>query len=205
MIKNIIFDIGGVLVDFLPEHTLAQMGLSEKEVNTIAKKTALGPHWKELDRGVMSKEEVFELMINDVPKKYQEHARTFLTKEALKTVTSRPYARQWLHDLKAQGLNIYLLTNYPEWMFDNHWVTTFTFTDYVDGKIVSAKEKLIKPDAVIYEALLNKYNLNPQESVFIDDRIENIEAAKALKINGIHFTEFDKVSKKLEEMLEEGK
>lgn len=201
MIKNIIFDIGGVLVDFLPEQTLAQMGLSEKEVNTIAKKTAFGPHWKELDRGVIPKEEIFELMINEIPKKYQNHARDFLYKETLKTVTSRSYAREWLHDLKGKGLNIYLLTNYPEWMFDNHWVTTFTFTDYVDGKIVSAKIKKIKPDSGIYEELLSTYNLNAEESVFIDDRKENIEAAEALGINGIHFTEYEAVCRQLDQLI----
>lgn len=202
MIKNIIFDIGGVLVEFSPEKILRKMGLPEKEVLEIAKTTSLGPHWKELDRGVMSKEEVFELMLSETKEEYKADARRFLYDEVLSTVKSFDYSEEWLRELKSRGYNIYLLTNYPDWMFDYHWTNTFTFTKSVDGKVVSAVVKQIKPDEEIYTTLLKKYNLIPEESVFIDDKAENIQTAKALKINGIQFTNINDVKNKLNSLLE---
>ena len=202
MIKNIIFDIGGVLVEFSPENILRKMGLPETEVLEIAKTTSLGPHWKELDRGVMSKEEVFELMLSETKEEYKADARHFLYDEVLSTVKSFDYSEEWLRELKSRGYNIYLLTNYPDWMFDYHWTNTFTFTKSVDGKVVSAVVKQIKPDEEIYTTLLKKYNLIPEESVFIDDKAENIQTAKALKINGIQFTNINDVKNKLNSLLE---
>ncbi|MCI5520403.1 MAG: HAD family phosphatase [Treponema sp.] len=202
MIKNIIFDIGGVLVEFSPEKILRKMGLPETEVLEIAKTTSLGPHWKELDRGVMSKEEVFELMLSETKEEYKADARRFLYDEVLSTVKSFDYSEEWLRELKSRGYNIYLLTNYPDWMFDYHWTNTFTFTKSVDGKVVSAVVKQIKPDEEIYTTLLKKYNLIPEESVFIDDKAENIQTAKALKINGIQFTNIKDVKNKLNSLLE---
>lgn len=202
MIKNIIFDIGGVLVEFSPENILRKMGLPETEVLEIAKTTSLGPHWKELDRGVMSKEEVFELMLSETKEEYKADARRFLYDEVLSTVKSFDYSEEWLRELKSRGYNIYLLTNYPDWMFDYHWTNTFTFTKSVDGKVVSAVVKQIKPDEEIYTTLLKKYNLIPEESVFIDDKAENIQTAKALKINGIQFTNINDVKNKLNSLLE---
>lgn len=202
MIKNIIFDIGGVLVEFSPENILRKMGLPETEVLEIAKTTSLGPHWKELDRGVMSKEEVFELMLSETKEEYKADARRFLYDEVLSTVKSFDYSEEWLRELKSRGYNIYLLTNYPDWMFDYHWANTFTFTKSVDGKVVSAVVKQIKPDEEIYTTLLKKYNLIPEESVFIDDKAENIQTAKALKINGIQFTNINDVKNKLNSLLE---
>ena len=202
MIKNIIFDIGGVLVEFSPENILRKMGLPETEVLEIAKTTSLGPHWKELDRGVMSKEEVFELMLSETKEEYKADARRFLYDEVLSTVKSFDYSEEWLRELKSRGYNIYLLTNYPDWMFDYHWANTFTFTKSVDGKVVSAVVKQIKPDEKIYTTLLKKYNLIPEESVFIDDKAENIQTAKALKINGIQFTNINDVKNKLNSLLE---
>lgn len=201
MIKNIIFDIGGVLVNFHPVETLAQMNLSDDEIKTIANGTALNPIWSELDRGVLPKEEVFKIMLEGIPSAYKKSAEVFLNEKIMQTVTSFDYAESLVKDLKEKGYKIYLLTNYPEFMFTEHFKTTFTFSKYVDGMIVSAVEKFIKPDAEIYKRLLSRYNLNPEESVFIDDRLENIEGARKLGINGIHFTNIDSVKAQLNELL----
>ena len=118
------------------------------------------------------------------------------------SVKSFDYSEEWLRELKSRGYNIPPPTNYPDWMFDYHWANTFTFTKSVDGKVVSAVVKQIKPDEEIYTTLLKKYNLIPEESVFIDDKAENIQTAKALKINGIQFTNIKDVKNKLNSLLE---
>lgn len=201
MIKNIIFDIGGVLVAFEPDRVLREMGLPEEEVKVIYEHTAKGPYWKELDRGVIPQEEVHKQMLSTIPEEYKEDARRFLTKEVINAVRSFDYSADWLKNLKEHGYNVYLLTNYPDWMFDYHKEHVFTFTPYVDGKVVSGKVKLIKPDHAIYKALIEKYNLNPAESVFIDDLAANAQAAREVGLNAIQFTNIDEVKKNLGELL----
>ena len=202
MIKNIIFDIGGVLVAFEPARVLREMGLPEEEVKVIYEHTAKGPYWKELDRGAIPQEEVHKQMVSTIPEKYKEDAMRFLSKEVIKAVRSYEYSAEWLKGLKERGYNVYLLTNYPDWMFDYHREHVFTFSPYVDGEVVSGKVKLIKPDHAIYKTLIEKYNLNPAESVFIDDLEANAEAAREVGLNAIHFTNIDEVKTKLNELLD---
>lgn len=201
MIKNIIFDIGGVLVSFEPDRVFREMGLPEEEVQILYQHTAKSPYWKELDRGVLPKEEVFQTMVNTMPQAYRKDAMEFFTKRIPEAVTSFDYSADWLKGLKERGYNIYLLTNYPEWLFETHWKKGFTFVPYVDGKIVSGKVKLIKPDHAIYETIIKKYSLNPAESVFIDDVKENVQAAKETGLNAIQFTNINDVKNQLEKLL----
>jgi len=201
MIKNIVFDIGSVLVEFIPEKVLQDMELPEDEVQTIAQYTAYSKYWSELDRGVIDKNEVIEKMLSELPSEYRKDAKLFFEKELLKTAKTFDYAKNWLKELKESGYNIYLLTNYPDWMFDYHWENEFTFAPYIDGKVVSGKVKVLKPNPEIYNALLEKYKLNAKECLFIDDRAENIEAAKKLGFTGFVFTDFQKAKKLLSEML----
>ena len=211
MIKNIIFDVGGVLVDFHPEKTMKNMGFSEEEAKIIAKATTQGNLWAELDRGALPKEEVFERMYDKIreitgekSEKYISAAETFLSKGIFQTVTPFPYAANWLSELKNRGFKIYILSNYPSWLWDYHWQTTFTFTPFVDDKIVSGKIKLIKPDPRIYQHILKEFSLVADECVFIDDRTENIEAAKSQGIHGIIFTDFETTKALLERELSSG-
>ncbi|MBQ7753545.1 MAG: HAD family phosphatase [Treponema sp.] len=201
MIKNIIFDIGGVLVSFEPDRVFREMGLPEEEVQILYQHTAKSPYWKELDRGVLPKEEVFQTMVNAMPQAYRKDAMEFFTKRIPEAVTSFDYSADWLKGLKERGYNIYLLTNYPEWLFETHWKKGFTFVPYVDGKVVSGKVKLIKPDHAIYETIIKKYSLNPAESVFIDDVKENVQAAKETGLNAIQFTNINDVKNQLEKLL----
>ena len=201
MIKNIIFDIGGVLVSFEPDRIFREMGLPEEEVQILYQHTAKSPYWKELDRGVLPKEEVFQTMVNTMPQAYRKDAMEFFTKRIPEAVTSFDYSADWLKGLKERGYNIYLLTNYPEWLFETHWKKGFTFVPYVDGKVVSGKVKLIKPDHAIYETIIKKYSLNPAESVFIDDVKENVQAAKETGLNAIQFTNINDVKNQLEKLL----
>lgn len=199
MIKNIIFDIGGVLVDFHPVKTLQDMGLSFEEAEELYR--IFVPDWYKLDEGIVPHEDIFNEMIKRTPEKYKKTADTFFHEYLFSTVTSFDYSREWVKSLHDKGFNIYLLTNYSDDMFDFHWKNVFTFADFVDGEVVSAKVKLIKPDERIYRTILEKYGLDAGESVFIDDRLENVEAACRLGIHGIRFTELEEVKKELDSLL----
>ena len=202
MIKNVIFDLGGVLVDWDPEAALRRMGLPEEEVKEIARNTTFSPEWNEVDRSAISKEKLFATMLANVPEKYREDAARFLNGGVFDGIHSFSYSADWLKSLKERGLCLYLLTNYSEWMFNYHYENEFSFTDSIDGMVVSGKVKLLKPDRAIYEALMEKYGLKPEECVFFDDRAENVEGARKCGINGIVFTDFETARAKLNSCLE---
>ena len=201
MIRNIIFDLGGVLVDWNPVDKLRRMGLPEEEVQEIAKNTTFSPEWNEVDRSAIAKDQLFAKMLSNVPENYREDAASFLNEGVFDAIHSFSYSADWLKSLKERGFSLYLLTNYSDWMFDYHYKNEFSFTDYVDGMVVSGREKLLKPESAIYECLLKRYGLKAEECVFLDDHAENVEGAKKCGLNGIVFTDFEKVKVELNSCL----
>ena len=99
-----------------------------------------------------------------------------------------PGADMWLKDLKSRGYNIYLLSNYPRRLFALH-TPRFHFLPYTDGRVVSYEYHVTKPDAAIYEHLCSKYNLVPEESIFLDDRQANLDAAAKLGFHTLLVTD----------------
>ena len=199
MIKNIVFDVGMVLVDFKWRKVMSDVGCTEEEIETIASVMVNGPMWNELDRGVMDEEDVISQMIEKLPG-YEDKARAFWNNVHL-TIESFPYAKDWVKGLKEDGYRTYLLTNYPRSLYKNTAEQYFTFLPYVDDVLVSSHEKMTKPDKEIYERLLEKFGLKAEETVFIDDRLVNIKGAESVGITGIHFTNYEEVSKKLDKLI----
>ena len=202
MIKNIIFDIGNVLVHFRPLEVMAELGMDEDTVQAVADATLRSPLWCELDRGVIPEETVIQMMKQTAPDSHKDDVQAFFDKGTPLLVKSFDYSAGWLKSLKEKGYQIFLLSNYPERFFEMHSKNNFTFMQYINGKIVSGYVKKIKPDIEIYSLLLNQYSLTPQECVFIDDVKENIEGAEKAGIHGIHFTNFDEVQSKLKTLLD---
>lgn len=183
MIKNIIFDIGKVLVDFRYKDYCRDLGMDEQTVEAIAKAMPENENWNKLDAGEASQDELAAMFKRDNP-----HLSGYIDlfwKDLTEIVRSFPQSKDWLRDLNNRGYGIYLLTNYPDEMFSLHCKTQFTFLDYVDGMVVSSRCKLIKPDKRIYQTLMSKYNLIADECVFLDDRAENTAAAALLGMKTI--------------------
>ncbi len=200
MIKNIVFDVGMVLVDFKWRQVMEDVGCTPDEAETIAAVMVNSPFWNELDRGVMDEEDVIVQMIAKLPG-LEDKARAFWENIHL-TIEAFPYAKDWVKGLKEAGYHTYLLTNYPRSLYKNTAEQCFTFLPYIDDVLVSSHEKMTKPDREIYVRLLEKFDLKAEETVFIDDRLANVEGAESVGIMGIHFTNFNEVSKKLKELLE---
>ena len=201
MIKNIIFDLGGVLVDWNPVDKLRRMGLPEDEVNIIAQNTAFSAEWNEIDKGAIEKEKLFDVMLARIPEEYRKDAASFLNEGVFDAIHSFSYSADWLKSLKQRGRSVFLLTNYSDWMFSYHYKNEFSFTDYVDGMIVSGRVKLLKPDRAIYEALMSKYGLKAEECVFLDDRPENAEGARKCGMKAINFKDFESARRELDSLL----
>lgn len=195
MIKNIIFDIGQVLVHFRYHEYMKELGFSEEIQDVFCKKIVENPLWSEFDLGIRETEDIISEMKSRVPE-YTAEADLFFDRID-DIVESFPYARSWIADLKQRGYNVYLLSNYPRDMFDMHERDKFNFTDLVDGKIISGHVKMTKPNPEIYKLLCKTYGLKPEESIFLDDRKENIEAADKLGMHTILFQTYEQARDEL--------
>ena len=200
MIKNIIFDIGFVLVDFIWRALMQDLGLP-KELQDIFDKNVFGSSWwSELDLGAMDPADVLD-KLREQNKDYVEEL-DLIWENMDKVIEPYPYAVSWIEGLKAKGFNVYLLSNYPKELFSMHEQKgLFPFIEKTDGKVVSGFVKMVKPNADIYEYLMSQYGLNADECVFLDDRAENIEAAVKLGMKGIVVKNYEQASADLNKIL----
>lgn len=198
MIKNVVFDIGMVLVDFNWRGVMANLGFTEEETEKVGG-VILSELWNDLDRGVMPEKEVTDMMKKQIPG-YEEKFDMFW-KYLYDTIEIFPYSVEWVKSMKDRGYNTYLLSNFPQGFYQNSEEHYFDFMPYIDGKIISSHVKCIKPEAEIYEKLLQTYDLKAEECVFFDDRADNVAGAKAVGINAIHFTDFEEAKTQFEELV----
>ena len=178
-IKNIVFDLGGVVFardprKFEPEFI---------KFFSYILLPKMPEFWEEYDRGVITYEEVIESLAEynncDRELAASNLHRSILTQEAI------PATKALIESLKAAGYNLYVLSNmskeFIEFLREQEVYQNF------DGEVVSCEEHIVKPDPVIYRTLTTRYDLDPAETIFIDDRKENIEAAIAEGWHGYHF------------------
>ena len=198
MIKNVIFDIGMVLVDFAWKDHLIELGFDSECIDALDKSFINDPLWDELDLGIMKEEDVIDSAVARLPQ-YESQIRLMWDK-MINAVRPYDYSKKWIMDLKEKGLNTYLLSNYPDSLFKKSVECAFPFYPYIDGEVVSSRVKLRKPDERIYKTLFEKYNLVPEECVFFDDRKINIDAAKKLGVNAFLFEGYEKACKTLDEI-----
>ena len=193
-IKNIIFDLGGVLLDWNPRHLYKNYFQNNWEVEFFLA-TVCTSQWNEaLDKGAS-----FDENIETLVKKFPEYAypiRIYKDKWINMVKDEIQESVSIMYKLKDKGYGIYALSNWSAETFplvENK----FSFLKDMDGIVISGAEKVAKPDLQIFRILLERYSLNPQESLLIDDNISNINAAKELGIAGIRFTSPSKLKNQL--------
>lgn len=196
MIKNVIFDVGKVLVEWDPIGAMRELGFDEETARAVAAATTETADWNENDRGAWSDEEILAKLISNAPARKKEIC-TFWENVG-KAISQYPYAREWIRRLKKKGYGVYILSNYGKWTYENT-LEDLSFIEDVDGAVFSYQVKQIKPEPEIYQSLLSRYELNAKECVFIDDRQENIEAAKRQGMEGIVFTGYEEAVQALRE------
>lgn len=184
MIKNIIFDIGNVLTDFRWKDFLRDKGFDDAMIERIARVSVKSPLWKEYDRGAWTTEEVMRAFVDADPSLERELHIAYDDVRGM--VTIRDYAVEWVKGLKAKGYRVFYLSNFAE-KAENDCRDALAFMPYMDGGILSWREKVIKPDPRIYRLLLERYELKAEESVFLDDLPENVESAVNQGMFGIVF------------------
>ena len=195
-IKNVVFDVGDVLVHFRYRDHMRDMGFSEDAVECLSENMVLTPFWHELDLGIRTEADAVEKYTKEYPQ-YAEEVRTFWANTD-DLVWEYPYARPLIRGIKALGYGVYVLSNYPTELSARHW-PKFRFLPETDGHIISALEKIAKPDPAIYRLLESRFGIRLSECLFIDDRPVNIEGAKALGMDALLFTGYEELLRELKE------
>lgn len=191
MIKNIIFDVGKVLIDWNPEVTMREVGCSDEEISLLEEKLFKSGIWNEEDRCVLSREELADLFVSQAPE-LENKIRAFYER-ATETAKLRNYVHDWIDSLKESGYKVYILSNFGEVAWSRAVESgAIDFLNRVDGYVVSYMIKEIKPNPAIYLELLKRFNLKADESVFIDDSMKNVTGAEAVGIKGILFEDKSK-------------
>lgn len=184
MITTIIFDIGNVLADFTWREHFASFGYDDEMVERIARVTVKNPLWNEVDRGVMGSEELIQEFAAADPEIEQDIRKVLANVKTM--VIRNDYAIPWIQDLKGKGYRVLYLSNFSE-RAETDCADALDFIPYMDGGILSYKEKVIKPMPEIYQLLIDRYNLIPAECVFMDDTPKNLAGAEKFGIHTIHF------------------
>jgi putative hydrolase of the HAD superfamily len=182
-ITTIIFDIGNVLTDFYWERHFNTFGFSEEIFEKVANATTRSKAWGEFDRGI-SEEEVLSMFIRNDPSVEKEIRMMF--SNIADTIRVYDTTIPWIMDLKKKGYQVLVLSNLSNKTLCE-CAKDLQFLNYVDGGILSFRDGVVKPEPEIYQLLIERYFFQPQESIFLDDRVENVEAAKKFGINGIVF------------------
>ena len=141
-----------------------------------------------------------ELLAHRFARKYVNDIEGFKRFLAEEIGVAGDYAETWTGYLKSQGYHLYILSNYSQFMLDQTRPGKMPFLKNMDGVIFSCEVQQIKPEADIYETLLSRLGLKPEESVFLDDRPENCEAARKLGIHAIEFHDLKQAAKELEKL-----
>lgn len=184
MLKNIILDMGNVLLRFDPEVSLNLFCKTEESKNIIRKELFEGPEWIQGDYGTITNEGRFQPVSKRVPPEFHAQLRQCVMGWDV-CMEPIPGALEFCEYVKKKGLRIYVLSNACNAFHD--YFPRFRDEKYFDGVMVSSDVHMIKPEIRIYEHFLKTYGLIPGECLFIDDRPENIEGAKKAGIPGFLF------------------
>lgn len=181
MIKNIIFDMGNVLLDFNPQYSLDRFCSTEEEKQIIFRELFKAPEWLMADRGIISDRDRYDIVKKRVPVEYHTALKNccYHWEDCMVPL---PNAKEFVQCCKDNGYRVYILSNASDLFFT--YFNNFSRLDWFDGAVVSCQEKMLKPEPEIYQVLFDRYHLNPEECFFIDDRADNIHAGEAQGMRG---------------------
>jgi len=193
MIKAIVFDWGGVLIDD-PVGGLIEYCANSLGINLHVLKDIFSQYQSEFERGLISENELWKVICSDL--KIKEPTSNSLWKDAVRAVfKDKKEIFQIVQNLKKSGYKIGFLSNTEiptmEYFYDKK------YERYFDVAVFSCAEKTVKPEEKIYLIALKKLQVKPQEAIFIDDKPEYIEVAKKVGSNGIVFKTSDQLKKEL--------
>lgn len=198
-IETVIFDLGGVLVDWNPAYLYRKIFKDDPAKMNWFLQTVCSPSWNmEQDAG-RTFEKGAELLIREYPE-YENEILVFYERweEMLKSeITDTVLILNSLKELNK--VKLYALTNWSAQTFPIA-KKRFEFLKQFEGIVVSGEENTRKPFSKIYNITLERYALSPETCLFIDDSLDNVNAAKSLNINALHFTDAIQLKSDLEKL-----
>ena len=201
MIKNIVFDLGNVLISFVPSEFLKKKNYPENIRNTIMSDIFGSAEWKMLDNGDITTPEAIDAISLKSSLRREEIALIFSFRAEIMFPLDDNV--RLLPGLKKQGYKLYYLSNFPLDIFEEI-KNGYYFFKYFDGGIISSEVKLSKPDISIYQFLLKHYSLKPGDCLYIDDIETNVRAAESAGMKGITTFGASDISERLFDVLTAG-
>lgn len=199
MIKNIVFDLGGVLIDFNEKNYLQKIGLNKDDVLLFSKIIFHSSDWGDYNTSKYNLLETKNNLIKKYPTYTQKINYIFDSLDFKYILFEIKDTAKYLIELKKENYNIFVLSDASKDCYE--YFKKFEFFKFVDGAVYSFEVGSNKPNGKNYTTLLNKYNLIPEETIFIDDKLENIEMAKNFNIHAILFTNLEDLKNKILKLL----
>lgn len=210
MLRNIVFDIGGVLVDYHTVDYYTARGYDPGTAQKLAEATMFSSWWKQLDLGLMPESWIYEKMKKDAPDYAEDIDRCLARQSGI--VTKRAESRDWIEHLRRQGYRMLVLSNFSA----NALLNCPDAMDFLSqslggsGKpgeygvigegIISTIDHMIKSYPEIYALLLTRFDLRPEETIFVDDTQANLDAAADYGIQPILFRSRSQVNEEIEKL-----
>ena len=185
-VKKFLFDLGNVFFDWNPERILKPIFNDDERMNFFINNISFPLLDTRCDAGI-----TIEVAVNDAVKKFPDFEKEIkLYYPNHRNMVGGFFQKTVDVFYKVKNLNYpcYILSNWSAETYEG-MEETYPFLKDFDGKIISGRDFLIKPDPAIYELAISRFDLVPQETLFIDDRLDNIQAAQNLNFQTIHLTD----------------
>jgi len=196
-VKNIVFDVGNVLLRWSPQDIVLNFFPNEKSPQELTLKLFKSPVWYDLNLGKLTVEETIQIYNQQlgIPKAELED----LMVAVMESLIPLDGSLELLDELYRQGMPLYSITdNVVEIM--KFLKNRYDFFSKFSGIVVSAEIGVLKPSPLIYKRLIDSHLLDPKETVFIDDLEKNVKGAQEIGLHGIHFTHADQCRLELREL-----
>jgi len=195
--KNIVFDLGGVVVDWNPERLMQEYTGDPEMPVVLFKKGFFREFWPDYDRGTIDQAGMVKEMSRFSGRCYAE-CWDFVEfiKHSLRDI---PRTQRLIKELSGRGYRLFCLSNMSLEFYD--YLKDREVFRYFEGRIISAQEKVIKPEKEIYQILTDRFQAYPDDTLFIDDLQENIDAARQLGFHTVHFADKEKGYREIREIL----
>jgi len=194
-----LFDLGGVFFDWDPKYFYKNVFKNKIDLDFFLSKVC-NDNWnikQDCGRSINEAEkeliDIFPIHEKNIKLYYANH-RKMIKKTFIRSI-------EILIELKKSNYLCYVLSNWSSETFEG-MIKDYPFLNYFDGMIISGDEKIIKPDPAIYNLAIKRFDLNPNKTVFIDDKKENIEAAKNIGFNVIHLVNPDNIKEEINKFID---
>jgi len=186
MIRNVVFDMGGVLRDFDPEYILSSFGISDPDdILAVRRESFDTSYWVDVDRGTLLDDDAVALMCPRMPERLRAAAEDAIRNWWTLPVRKVEGMDELIAEIHSLGYRLYILSNASAHL--HQYCDQLPGAQYFDGIFVSADWKLVKPEREIYEKFWEHFGLDPAECLFIDDNNVNVSESRHFGMDAITF------------------